>query len=80
MALAWSLPTGFNTPLTYFYLMYFSVLLVHRQVRDDQYCAEKYVGVPWFQFANIHRCLRRYGRDWERYKALVPYRIFPYIY
>jgi len=41
MALAWSLPTGFNTPITYFYVIYFSVLLIHRQRRDDEACLKK---------------------------------------
>ncbi|KAF4613929.1 hypothetical protein D9613_007619 [Agrocybe pediades] len=41
MALAWSLPTGFNTPITYFYVIYFAVLLIHRQRRDDEACALK---------------------------------------
>jgi delta14-sterol reductase len=43
MALAWSLPTGFDTPITYFYIIYFSVLLAHRQRRDDENCHKKYV-------------------------------------
>jgi hypothetical protein len=43
MALAWSLPTGFGTPITYFYIMYFTVLLIHRQHRDDENCEKKYV-------------------------------------
>jgi Delta14-sterol reductase len=42
MALAWSLPTGFDTPLTYFYVVYFAVLLIHRQRRDDERCQHKY--------------------------------------
>ncbi|KAG6865178.1 hypothetical protein C0991_004621 [Blastosporella zonata] len=41
MALAWSLPTGFNTPITYFYVSYFAVLLIHRQRRDDGHCQKK---------------------------------------
>jgi len=41
MALAWSLPTGFETPVTYFYVVYFAVLLIHRQRRDDENCAKK---------------------------------------
>lgn len=41
MALAWSLPTGFDTPITYFYIMYFTVLLIHRQMRDDENCEKK---------------------------------------
>lgn len=41
MALAWSLPTGFETPVTYFYVVYFAILLIHRQRRDDENCAKK---------------------------------------
>ncbi|KAJ2918430.1 hypothetical protein MD484_g1922, partial [Candolleomyces efflorescens] len=62
MALSWSLATGFDTPITYFYPAYFTVLLIHRQMRDDEACEAKY------------------GEDWKRYKKLVPYKIFPYIY
>jgi len=62
MGLAWSLTTGFSTPLTYFYPAYFLILLVHRQMRDDENCEKKY------------------GKDWQRYQKLVPWRIIPYIY
>lgn len=62
MGLAWSLPCGFETPLVYMYVVYFLVLLVHRQIRDDEACQEKY------------------GKDWDKYCKLVPWRIFPYIY
>ena len=41
MALSWSLATGYNTPITYFYPIYFFVLLVHRQLRDDEMCEIK---------------------------------------
>ncbi|KAF7354424.1 Glycosyltransferase family 2 protein [Mycena venus] len=43
MALAWSLPTGVSTPLTYFYVLSFLVLLEHRQRRDDEACKKKYI-------------------------------------
>ena len=43
MAFAWSLPTGFNTPITYFYVIYFAVLLMHRERRDDEACLKKCV-------------------------------------
>lgn len=56
MALAWCLPTGFNTPITYFYLAYFIVLLVHRQIRDDEACQKKY-GKDW-DAVSLH-----WGRD-----------------
>ena len=33
--LSWSLFTGFGSLLTYFYPIYFAVLLIHRAWRDD---------------------------------------------
>ncbi|KAI0304409.1 ergosterol biosynthesis ERG4/ERG24 [Multifurca ochricompacta] len=82
MALAWSLPTGFDTPITYFYVVYFAVLLIHRQRRDDENCEKKYVECHSVSPTNIliNALPYRYGKDWHRYQRLVPYRIIPYIY
>lgn len=52
MAVAWSMTTGFSTPLTYFYPAYFLVLLVHRQMRDDENCSKKY-GKDWRKYQEI---------------------------
>ncbi|ETW82092.1 hypothetical protein HETIRDRAFT_318728 [Heterobasidion irregulare TC 32-1] len=52
MALAWSLPTGFETPVTYFYVVYFAVLLIHRQRRDDENCEKKY-GKDWHKYMKL---------------------------
>ncbi|EHB17975.1 Lamin-B receptor [Heterocephalus glaber] len=49
MALAWSLPCGFEHALPYFYVAYFSVLLVHREARDEQQCRRKY-GLAWERY------------------------------
>lgn len=49
MAWAWCLPTAFDTPVTYFYVVFFAVLLVHRQMRDDEACTEKY-GKDWAKY------------------------------
>ncbi|KPP64918.1 delta(14)-sterol reductase-like [Scleropages formosus] len=46
MATAWSLPCGFSHILPYFYVLYFTVLLVHREARDEQQCRAKY-GLAW---------------------------------
>nr|XP_057933976.1 delta(14)-sterol reductase TM7SF2 isoform X2 [Doryrhamphus excisus] len=46
MALAWSLPCGFSHLLPYFYVIYFTVLLVHREARDERQCRAKY-GLAW---------------------------------
>lgn len=46
---SWCLPTGTQTLLTYFYVIYFGVLLVHRQARDDAKCRAKY-GKAWEQY------------------------------
>lgn len=52
IALSWCLPTRFNTPLTYFYVIYFTSLLLHRQVRDEEKCREKY-GKSWEEYEKI---------------------------
>ncbi|KAJ6508039.1 ERG4/ERG24 ergosterol biosynthesis protein [Mycena vitilis] len=52
MALAWSFPTGFSTPITYFYVTYFLVLLIHRQRRDDEACEKKY-GKDWKKYMKL---------------------------
>lgn len=46
MGLAWCLPAGFEHPLPYFYIVYFTALLVHREWRDNATCLEKY-GKDW---------------------------------
>jgi protein-S-isoprenylcysteine O-methyltransferase Ste14 len=46
MGLAWCLATGFESVLPYFYIVYFVILLLHRERRDDAACAEKY-GADW---------------------------------
>uniref|UniRef100_A0A673UVQ3 Delta(14)-sterol reductase TM7SF2 n=1 Tax=Suricata suricatta TaxID=37032 RepID=A0A673UVQ3_SURSU len=49
MALAWSLPCGVSHLLPYFYLLYFTALLVHREARDEQQCLQKY-GRAWHEY------------------------------
>lgn len=49
MALAWSLPCGFNHILPYFYVIYFTLLLIHREARDEHQCKKKY-GVAWEKY------------------------------
>uniref|UniRef100_A0A8C5E4T9 Delta(14)-sterol reductase TM7SF2 n=1 Tax=Gouania willdenowi TaxID=441366 RepID=A0A8C5E4T9_GOUWI len=46
MALAWSLPCGFSHLLPYFYVIYFTILLIHREDRDERQCKAKY-GLAW---------------------------------
>ena len=53
---------GWGMLITYFYVLYFAVLLIHRERRDEE------------------KCKKKYGKDWEEYKKLVPWRIVPYIY
>ncbi|SCZ95265.1 BZ3500_MvSof-1268-A1-R1_Chr11-2g03393 [Microbotryum saponariae] len=42
MSWAWSLPTGFSSPVPYYYVIFFAILLIHRGMRDDEACAHKY--------------------------------------
>jgi protein-S-isoprenylcysteine O-methyltransferase Ste14 len=51
MAAAWSLPCLFGSLLPYFYPLYFSILLVHRERRDFHRCRRKY-GESWEQYCS----------------------------
>ncbi|KAG0293594.1 erg24, C-14 sterol reductase [Dissophora globulifera] len=54
MALAWSLPCGLATPIPYFYPIYFAILLIHRDLRDEEKCHKKY-GKDWDKYCEIVR-------------------------
>lgn len=49
VTLSWCLLCGFDSPLVYFQAIYFLILLVHRAMRDDEMCAEKY-GADWVAY------------------------------
>ncbi|KAG9347578.1 hypothetical protein JZ751_005147 [Albula glossodonta] len=49
MALAWSLPCGFTHILPYYYVIYFTILLIHRDARDEKQCRKKY-GSAWDEY------------------------------
>ena len=52
MAVSWSLPCGVGHIIPYFYPVYFTSLLIHRQLRDEQQCQEKYQR-DWDKFCKI---------------------------
>ena len=56
MGLSWCLLCGFGSPIPYFYATYFLVLLVHRALRDDHACAEKY-GADWPRYKAKVPCM-----------------------
>lgn len=45
---------GWGVPFTYFYILYFAVLLIHRERRDDEKCHRKY-GEEWEQYKRTVR-------------------------
>ena len=49
MGLTWCLLCGFDSIVPYYYAIYFAILLVHRSIRDDQMCYEKY-GDDWIEY------------------------------
>ena len=49
LALSWTLPAMFENLLPYFYVIFLTILLVHRAGRDDLRCRKKY-GTYWKQY------------------------------
>jgi len=49
MGLSWCMLCGFDSIVPYYYAIYFAILLVHRSVRDDHMCREKY-GDDWDRY------------------------------
>lgn len=60
-AFCWSVPALFENVSAYLYVIFLTVLLVHRAYRDDE------------------RCRSKYGKYWEQYCEVVPYKILPFL-
>ncbi|KAJ5894167.1 Delta(14)-sterol reductase [Penicillium taxi] len=45
---------GWGMILTYFYMLYFGVLLIHREMRDEEKCKKKY-GADWDRYTSLVR-------------------------
>ncbi|KAK5003176.1 c-5 sterol desaturase [Elasticomyces elasticus] len=43
---------GWGIPITYFFMLYFAVLLIHRERRDEEKCKKKY-GKDWEEYCRI---------------------------
>ena len=53
-AVLWTIPCGIHHALPWFYVVFLAILLVHRALRDDARCAEKY-GDAWEEYKRIVR-------------------------
>lgn len=45
---------GWGMPVTYFFMVYFAVLLIHRERRDEEKCRRKY-GKDWEEYCRLVR-------------------------
>jgi len=52
MAWSWCLPCGFTHIIPFFYVIYFAILLIHRDLRDEHNCKKKY-GSDWDRYCKI---------------------------
>ena len=52
MGLSWCMVCGFDSIVPYYYAIYFAILLIHRSIRDDHMCKEKY-GDDWDKYKSI---------------------------
>lgn len=51
-AFFWSCATGFSNFMPFFYVIFLTVLLVHRSFRDDAKCSKKY-GKYWIEYRKL---------------------------
>lgn len=54
LSLAFCLTCGFTHVLPYFYIVFMTLLLLHRVARDDEKCRQKY-GKVWDKYCQIVR-------------------------
>lgn len=52
MGLSWCMLCGFGSIVPYYYAIYFAILLIHRSIRDDHMCQEKY-GDDWAKYKEV---------------------------
>lgn len=52
LSLAYSLACGYTHIFPYFYVIYLTMLLVHRTIRDEAKCSAKY-GKKWYQYCKL---------------------------
>jgi delta14-sterol reductase len=52
MAVTWCAVCGVDSIVPYFYAIYFMILLIHRSMRDDHLCADKY-GDDWTEYKKL---------------------------
>jgi delta14-sterol reductase len=45
---------GWGSIFTYFYMLYFGILLIHREGRDEEKCQKKY-GKDWDRYTSLVR-------------------------
>ena len=45
---------GWGTIFTYFFMLYFGILLIHREIRDEEKCKKKY-GADWDRYTSLVR-------------------------
>ena len=75
----WGLVVGNASPIPYFYSVFFITVLVHRCGRDfERYVYCLYLRLDYMLI--FYRCAKKYGKDWERYCAIVKYKFIPGIY
>jgi delta24(24(1))-sterol reductase len=78
MSFCWGAVIGTATPIPYFYSVFFIVVLVHRVGRDfERYAQDRFALIVADTF---FRCSVKYGRDWEQYCQVVPYKFIPGVY
>ena len=51
-AFFWSCATGFDYLMPFFYVIFLTILLIHRSMRDEEKCSKKY-GIYWLEYRKL---------------------------
>lgn len=76
----WGLSRHFNYVLELFIALLFGLPALNSSIIPYFYLAFMFVLLIHRSIRDEDKCSKKYGRYWQEYCKLVPYKIFPFIY
>lgn len=80
MSVLWGAIVGTASVIPYFYSVFFIAVLIHRCGRDFERYVPTILSCSFLAHALLRRCSVKYGKDWDRYCAVVKWKFIPGVY